>query len=206
MTEKKKSIIASHLKKDTKTMAEIEQEILDFLNFASTKPGRTGRKGCPLKHGLASVLSTVHNNIPRATPVDFFNDGLEIWIAGEPGLKIRNIRQNPVVAVGIYHPMDHTKPNRSLQITGKASLLTLDKQNDLFMSKMKQFGIYDAAKKMISEKLTELNQPLDRLEEEVINGLKRFNLIRIVPEEIIMLTIDPEKGAEKNVWHQKDAA
>ncbi len=205
MTENKKSIISAALKKNTKSHDELEQEILAFLNYSSTKPGTTNRKGCPLKHGLASVLSTVYNNIPRATPVDFFNEGLEIWIAGEPGLKIRNIRQNPKVAVGIYHPMDHTKLNRSLQVSGTAYLIDFNKQKDEFMARMKHFGIYDAARKIISEKLQENNETLDLLEQEVINGLRRFNLIRIVPEEITLLSIDPENGVEKDVWKNKAA-
>ena len=71
-----------------------------FLDDASSKPGATDKPGCPLNHGLACVLCTVHDGMPRATPIDFFVDGMTLWLAGEPGLKIRNIRSNAQVAVG----------------------------------------------------------------------------------------------------------
>ena len=103
------------IQKQTKSREQLERQMREFLDEASSKPGTSTLPGCPLNHGLACVLATVHDNIPRATPVDFFSDGLTIWIAGEPGLKIRNIRSNPNVAVGIYHPMDHSKLNRSMQ-------------------------------------------------------------------------------------------
>ncbi len=199
-TPGKNSEAIEGIQKHTKSREQLEKEILAFLNDASTKPGTSIAPGCQLRHGLACVLATVHDTIPRATPVDFFNDGLVIWIAGEPGLKIRNIRSNPSVAVGIYHPVDHSKLNRSLQIQGTATLLNLNNNKDEVIKRAKQFGIYQTLEKMVRERSAETGIDRRKLEEEVMNIIKRFNFIRIEPDEIIYLSIDPAMGTEKNVW------
>jgi hypothetical protein len=198
-----KQLIEIGIKKHTKTREQLEKEIIGFLSESSSKEGTTTKPGCPLQHGRACMLATVYENIPRATPADFFSDGLTIWIAGEPGLKIRNIRSNPKVAVGIYHPMDHSILNRSLQIQGTATLINLNNDWDEFMKRVKMFGIYAGAKKIISEMLQDKNNSLENLEDEVMKALKRFNLIRIESDEIIFLSIDPVKGTEKDMWQRE---
>ncbi|MCX8044809.1 MAG: pyridoxamine 5'-phosphate oxidase family protein [Desulfobacterota bacterium] len=203
-SDTEKNILSRQIQKNTKTKEEIEQDIRAFLNEASSGPGTSNKPGCPLKHGLACVLATVHNGIPRATPIDFFADGLTIWCAGEPGLKIRNIRSNPKVAVGIYHPMDHSRLNRSLQISGTATLLSYGDDPDAFIERLKIMGIYDAAAKIIKEMYTAQGKQCDNFEQELINHLRRFNLIKIEPEEITMLRIHPTEGTEKNVWKREE--
>jgi len=202
----KKPKLSQQIQKNTKTKEEIEQDIREFLAEASSKPGYTDKPGCPLKHGLACVLATVHNGIPRATPIDFFVEGMTIWCAGEPGLKIRNIRSNPKVAVGIYHPMDHRMLNRSLQISGTATLLSYADNPEAFLDRLKKMGIYDAAAKIVREMYEAQGSQPENFEEEMINHLRRFNLIRIEPEEIIMLRIHPTEGTEKNVWRKPQTA
>jgi len=202
--EKEKQSLEAGIKKHSKSREQVEKEILEFLNESSSKEGTTTKPGCPLKHGLACVLATVHENIPRATPADFFSDGLTIWIAGEPGLKIRNIRSNPKVAVGIYHPMDHSTLNRSLQVQGTATLITLNTDRDEFMKRVKMFGIYAGANKILGEMFQSKNLSPENLEEEVMKALKRFNLIRIAPDAITFLSIDPVKGTEKDTWQRED--
>ena len=88
---------------------ELEKEILEFLEERATKSGgKHSRPGCNLQHGLACVLATCHDNIPRATPVDYFCDGsLAVWVNAEPGGKIANIMRNPKVSLGIYEPVNH---------------------------------------------------------------------------------------------------
>ena len=195
-TPEKTSEAIEGIQKHTKSREQLEQEIRAFLDEASSKPGTSTKPGCPLKHGLACVLATVHENIPRTTPVDFFCDGMTIWIAGEPGLKIRNIRSNPNVAVGIYHPMDHSKHNRSLQIAGTAELINVNNNTEEVIARAKQFGIYQAVEKMVRER----NPDVKTLYDDVMNVIRRFNLIRIEPEEIIYLSIHPKQGTTKDVW------
>lgn len=203
MTEtakEKKVSLAEHIQKNTMSSEELEREIRAFLDEASSRPGTTDKPGCPLKHGLACVLCTVHNGEPRATPIDFFIDGFTLWHAGEPGLKIRNIRSNPKVAVGVYHPVDHSKLNRSLQINGTATLLPYAGHEQVFLARLKIMGVYDAASKVMLERFAaQESLPADP-ELEVINALKRFNLIKIEPYQITYLRIHPTEGTVKNIW------
>jgi nitroimidazol reductase NimA-like FMN-containing flavoprotein (pyridoxamine 5'-phosphate oxidase superfamily) len=201
----KKSVLADHLQKNTMDNETLEKEIRKFLDDASSKPGTTDKPGCPLKHGLACVLCTVHAGMPRATPIDFFVDGMTLWLAGEPGLKIRNIRSNPKVAVGVYHPVDHSALNRSLQINGTATLIAYAGHEQEFLERLKNMGVYDAAAKIMRERLAGQVQAAEMFDEEVIKALKRFNLIKIEPEEIIYLRIHPTEGTQKNVWKKAAA-
>jgi nitroimidazol reductase NimA-like FMN-containing flavoprotein (pyridoxamine 5'-phosphate oxidase superfamily) len=204
-TENKKSLPADHIQKNTMSREELEKELHAFLDEASSWPGTTDKPGCPLKHGLACVLCTVHDDEPRATPIDFFIDGFTLWHAGEPGLKIRNIRSNPKVAVGVYHPVDHSKLNRSLQISGKATLIPYAGNEQEFIDRLKIMGVYDAARKVKLESFAAQGSlPVDP-ELEVINAMRRFNLIKIEPYEIIYLRIHPAEGTVKNIWKKTPA-
>jgi hypothetical protein len=100
----------------------LEKEIIEFLIERATKSGgKHTSPGCNLKHGLACVLATSHENVPRTTPVDFFCDGsLNVWISGEPGGKIANIMRNPIGAVGFYEPVNHAIEQKSMQLWGRA--------------------------------------------------------------------------------------
>ena len=197
---KKSKVAKPESRAQTKTKAQLKKEIVAFLDQTSTQPGKSKKPGCPLKHGMACVLATVKNNEPRATPVDFFSEGLTIWIAGEPGLKIRNIRSNPRVAVGIYHPMDHSKLNRSLQVKGKASMINIRDHKRAFMAKAKKFGLIYAVEKIIEKNTVGATVTLKERKERIEKILSSFNLIRIDPDEITYLYIHPTKGMEKDIW------
>jgi nitroimidazol reductase NimA-like FMN-containing flavoprotein (pyridoxamine 5'-phosphate oxidase superfamily) len=199
-TSKSKSALADHIHKNTMTRGELQKEIRAFLDDASSKAGTTDKPGCPLNHGLACVLCTVHDGRPRATPIDFFVDGMTLWLAGEPGLKIRNIRSNAQVAVGIYHPVDHSVLNRSLQIHGTATLIPYAGHEQEFIDRLGIMGVYAAAAKIMGERLAAQEAAVENTDEGIVTALKRFNLIRIEPDEIIYLRIHPTEGAVKNIW------
>lgn len=199
-TKKKKSVLADHIQKNTMGPEELERELLAFINEASSHPGTVEGPGCPLKHGLACVLCTVHNGKPRATPIDFFADKMTLWCAGEPGLKIRNIRSSAEVAVGIYHAMDHSVLNRSLQINATATLIPYDGNEEQFLERIKIMGVYDAASKVMGEMFAAQGVTPENFEEEVIKGVRRFNLIKVEPYEITYLRIHPTEGTVKNIW------
>jgi len=105
--------------------AELEKEIIEFLTDKATKSGgkNTGF-GCNLEHGWACVLATSHENVPRATPADFFCDGtLAVWINGEPGGKIANVMRNPAVAVGFFSRLITRSSRKAFSYGEKHSLL-----------------------------------------------------------------------------------
>ena len=128
--------------------SELKEEIRNFLQI---------RK--------ALVLCTCSNNVPRATPMDFYmeksQDNFNIYVGLAPGRKVKNIEENPIVSIGIYTPMD-TGKIQGLQITatGEERLKFL-RENDE--------GFEEAQK--------------------IVRG-KRTLILRVVPEKIEMLDYD----------------
>lgn len=186
-----------------KSKEEIEKEILKFLDENSTHPGDGTQPGCGLKHGIACALGTCRDNLPRVTPVDFFNDGLNIWILGDPGGKIVNIRANPNVAVGIYTRMDHSVENRSIQLWGKASLITLEKDKELFMEMVTSSGVIDAIKRALQVGMLDIASEAD-FEAKVEKALSRETLIKIEPERVFLFISRPDGTREKLLWGKKE--
>ncbi len=78
------------------------------------------------------VLCTCSNNIPRATPLDFYMDpnsemdDFTIYVGLSPGRKVKNIEENPTISIGIYTPLSEGKI-QGMQITvrGKDRLIFL---------------------------------------------------------------------------------
>ena len=57
----------------------------------------------------------------------------------------------------------------------------------------------------MAERLAAPGQAADNFDEGIIKALKRFNLIKIEPEEITYLRIHPTEGAQKNIWKKAAA-
>lgn len=185
----------------TKSREEIEKEIIKFLDENSTHTGDGTLPGCGLDHGIACSLGTCKNNIPRVTPIDFFNDGLTLWMIGNAGAKLANIRNNPNVSVGIYTRMDHSKENRSIQLWGKATLVTKRTQNELFYKILTHFDILDAIKKTMRLGAIDFNHEVD-FEAELDKALNLITMIKVEPEKIAFLTIKPTMKSEKLIWEK----
>ena len=124
------------------------------------------------------VLCTCNNNIPRATPMDFYTDKNEdlnsftIYVGPTPGRKVKNIEDNPVISIGIYTPMD-TGKIQGMQITasGKERLIFLREGDEGF----------DKAQK-------------------IVRG-KRKLILKIIPEKIELLDYDfIKKGYSRLQW------
>lgn len=129
-----------------------------------------------LRQRKVLVLCTCSNNVPRATPMDFYIDKkseeLDIYIAPAPGRKVKNIEENPIVSIGIYTPMDSGKI-QGLQITatGKERLIFMKKGDDGF----------DKAQK-------------------IVRG-KRKLILKIIPEKIELLDYDfIKEGYSRLQW------
>jgi hypothetical protein len=74
------------------------------------------------------VLCTCSNNIPRATPMDFYTEkeSFDIYVGLAPGRKVKNIEENPIVSIGIYTPMDTGKiQGMQITATGRERLIFL---------------------------------------------------------------------------------
>ena len=189
------------------SVEDLEKEIIEFLTKRSTKSGgEHTRPGCNLKHGQACVLATSHENIPRATPVDFFCDGtLAIWINGEPGGKIANIMRNQNVAVGVYEPVDHSVEQKSMQLWGKAQLINERNSRDFVNEKWKEFGLDEAVEGMFDKMILNNVIPESAREKTMEMVMKKINLIKIVPEKIALLKMIPNSPPTKKIWEDGKA-
>jgi len=181
---------------------ELEQEIIAFLMARATHSGGAhSSPGCNLRHGKACVLATCHDNVPRATPVDFFCDGsLAIWISAEPGGKIANIMRNPLVAAGIYDPVDHSVEQTSMQLWGAAELINLKNNPDVFMSKMREFGLDEAMAGIIEEMAERGAVSSGAFSETTEKIQKMINFIKITPTKVSLLHMKPGGLPIKKIW------
>jgi nitroimidazol reductase NimA-like FMN-containing flavoprotein (pyridoxamine 5'-phosphate oxidase superfamily) len=189
-------------KKETKSRAAIRKEIIEFLdNTCAQVDPKPGKYSCGMIHRNALVLATSYKDIPRATPLEFFNEGLTLYIFGEPGGKIGNIRRNQRVSAAIYEqPMTHSKTQRSLQIFGIAELITVRGNPRLFRSKLKKWNMYAVAGKLFSSTLKEQNVTGKAAEAMVKKATETLMLIKIVPHHIIMRVYRPDFSGQKFEW------
>jgi len=80
-----------------------------------------------LKKMKMCTLVTSKDDIPRGTPLEYFPDGLMLYIGPDPGKKTINLRANPNVSVSIYNNFDPDWDRDwptlwGIQITGKGEL------------------------------------------------------------------------------------
>ena len=118
-----------------------------------------------LRQRKVIVLCTCSNNIPRATPMDFYidkkADDFNIYVGPAPGRKVKNIEENPVVSIGIYTPMDTGKvQGMQITATGKDRLIFLREGDDGFEHAQK-----------------------------IVRGRRKL-LLKIIPEKIELLDYD----------------
>lgn len=181
---------------------ELEKEIIDFLMERSTRSGGKHIKpGCNLKHGYACVLATCHDNIPRATPVDFFSDGtMTLWINADPGGKIANIMRNPHVSVGIYERVDHSAEQKSMQYFGTAEIINLKSNPQVFNEKLEFFGLNEAMAGMIEKMIQRGTLPEGAQNQTMEQIRNKLNMIKITPVKIVLLRMSPEGRPVKKFW------
>ena len=185
---------------------ELEKELVDFLDTRSSKPGAKRTKpGCTIAHGTACALGTCVEDMPRVTPVDFFSEGLTVWIAGEPGGKVANIMRNPRVSVGIYEPVDHSREQKSLQIFGTAELINMKNNPDEFKKRFAQFGLDDALAGLFEEYVRRETIPRGQTEAMLEKIPKMFNWIKIMPQKMILLDMTPGRFPLRKTWSPDSA-
>ena len=69
------------------------------------------------------ILATCTENIPRATPVHYLNDGMTLFVYAEGGGKLKNLKKNPNISLGIHGPYKGFVSVKGLQIWGKAEII-----------------------------------------------------------------------------------
>ncbi len=183
--------------------AELEKEIMEFFDTTCGMPDlNPGPQGCGTIHRTCLVLATSHDDEPRATTLEFFHEGFTLYIFGEPGGKIANIKRNPKVCAAIYEqPMDHTKIQRSLQIWGRASLISVRNDKKTYMEHVKKWNMLGVAKALMSPLIKDLS-PKDQ-DEQVEKLLEALNLIRINPTRMVLRKYNTDFSMPKYEWKNK---
>jgi len=191
----------SGMQKKSKT--QIKKEIIDFLQSTCGVPDkRTGKYRCGTIHRTSLVLATAHDNIPRATPLEFFHEGLTLYIFGSGTTKIANIKRNPNVCAAIYEqPMVHNKKQRSLQFFGKAELITIKTSPRLFRAKARKWNMDGAARKGVDVMTS--GQNLSKKEKKQMQDkiLGSMTLIKVTPGHVILREYLPDFSMPKYEWH-----
>ena len=85
-----------------------------------------------LREQAMCTLATSQGDVPRATLLEYYSDGTTLYINGDPGIKLENIKANSRVCIAIYnmvHPdwlSDDWRSIKAARITGEAAVLELD--------------------------------------------------------------------------------
>ncbi|UCC20306.1 MAG: pyridoxamine 5'-phosphate oxidase family protein [Promethearchaeota archaeon] len=121
------------------------------------------------------VLCTCSNNIPRATPMDFYTekDNFNIYVGPAPGRKVKNMEENPIVSIGIYTPMSEGKiQGMQITATGKERLIFLQQGDEEFEKAQK---IVRGKRKVILKIIPEKIELLDY--DFIKNGYSRLQVL-----------------------------
>ena len=183
-----------------KSKLRIKKEIIAFLKSTCGLPSNdVDTYPCGTHHRNCLVLATCHNNIPRATTLEFFNEGLTLYIFAEPGGKIANIKRNPRVSAAIYQqPLDHAVVQKSLQIFGTATLINMKNSPRVFRSKAKKWNLYTCTARLAKIERRGLTEK--QFMEKVEQALAAFNFIKIVPQRIILREYYSDFSMPKYEW------
>jgi hypothetical protein len=151
------------------TAPEFEQVIADYLN----------------RHNVLH-LATCMNNEVRSTTLEYFNNGLTVYILSEGGGKLTNLKANPTVSYTVadpYNPENDFFSASGIQVWGAASVFRKNDAPDTFSE------IYRHSRTADSLKQQNLGSQADRV---------NFYVITIVPEKINY--INYRQGYRKTTW------
>jgi len=76
-----------------------------------------------LRNNAIGTLATCYDDLPRATPVRYKSNDVDIYILTEGGGKIFNIRRNPSVSFSIYGRYAGFTTCRCVQLWGRAAII-----------------------------------------------------------------------------------
>jgi len=186
----------------SKTKSQIKKEIIEFLNQTCGQiDPKSGKYCCGTIHRNCLVLATSYKDIPRATPLEFFNEDLNIYIFGEGGGKIANIKRNTNVSAAIYQqPMKHNVIQKSLQILGKAEIINMKNNPRVYKAKARKWNMYVVAGNL-GRPLLQNKRLSDKDKKSVVEKiLHSLSLIKIIPEHIIMREYHTDFSAPKYEW------
>ena len=146
-----------------------------------------------LKTIAMCTLSTSRDDVPRGTPVEYFPDGLTLYMSPDPGTKVENIKVNSNVAVSICNTVKPDWENEwqtvwALQVKGKGELF--------------EDGAPEYARGM---QLINFESYLRILGEDLNQHMKGRQILRVTPSEIVLFCFGLlTKGfGYRQVWKSK---
>jgi hypothetical protein len=151
---------------------EFEAVIIDYLN----------------KHNVLH-LATCRDNEPRSTPLEYFNNGLTVYVLSEGGGKFANLKANQKVSYSIcdpYSPHEDYFGATGLQVWGIVS--TFKKNDDL----QRFQDIYRYSRNA---------EALKKLGLEQMAAAVNFNIITIEPKKMRYLNL--RRGFRNVTWTQE---
>ena len=184
------------------SMAVVKKKILDVLAATSGKAdSKPGKHGCGMLHRTALVLATSYKDQPRATALEFFNEGLTLYVLGVPGGKIANVKRNPRVSAFIYEqPMDHSKTQPSLQIFGTAELITVRSNPRLFKAKMKKWNLDTVMRSLLAPMVKQQALKGEAAEAFIRKITESCSFIKITPDAILLKEYLPDFSMRSFAW------
>jgi len=182
--------------------AAVRAKILAVLNSTSgLADTRAGAYRCGMIHRNALVLATSYKDAPRATALEFFNEGLTLYILGGPGGKIANIKRNPRVSAFIYEqPMNHRKLQSSLKIFGTAELITARSRPQLFRAKLRKWNLDTVMQSLLTPLARQQKLKAAAAAQFVRTMTEACSFIRIVPDKIVLKEYLPDFSMRSYEW------
>ncbi|MBN2108965.1 MAG: pyridoxamine 5'-phosphate oxidase family protein [Deltaproteobacteria bacterium] len=153
------------------TAPEFEQVIADYLN----------------RHNVLH-LATCRNNEVRSTTLEYFNNGLTVYIVSEGGGKLANLKANPQVSYTIADPYSPEKDffgASGLQVWGRGTVFRKNDAPEMFAS------------------INRYARTADSLEQQDLKAKAaavNFYVITIAPDKIIYLNY--RQGYRKVKWER----
>jgi len=187
--------------------AAIKKKILGVLDTTAGRPDpKPGKSGCGMLHRTALVLATSCNDKPRATALEFFNEGLTLYVLGVPGGKIANIKRNPRVSAFIYEqPMNHSKTQPSLQIFGMTELITVRSNPRLFRSKLKKWNLTTVMRSLLAPMVEQQALKGEAAEAFIRKTIESCSFIKITPDTILLKEYLPDFSMRSFEWERQNS-
>jgi hypothetical protein len=138
-------------------------------------------------------LATCKNNVPRCTPLEYFNVGLDVHVFSEGGGKIVNIKNNPLVSFGISDPFDPLEDffaSTGLQVWGTASIFRKNDAPEKFQE-LRSHTVYGKHPEKIRE------QGISGVDSDI-----NFHIITIRPTRMRYFNL--RKGSMNITWKRDE--
>jgi len=160
----KKAMEATGIRlKENLTPEKVEQAIIEYLD----------------ENNVLHLATVSKDNEPRATPIEYRNKGMTIYLFSEGGTKITNIKNNPKVSFSVASPYNRHKDyfgSRGVQAWGKAYVYTKKDNPEIFKECL----------------------DIMKINEDMLPGDYLFKVIKIEPERVKYM--DARKGYWAVTW------